>query len=101
LLLFFCKLHFWSVSFKWVLITDPPGSGATNNCSSSTGSQSGTWPTSEATEQAVMLPPLRGELLFQLCVCKCFTDHIFLFSCGKWNVLIFLLPFMVYCQTIL
>ncbi|XP_062233825.1 protein REVEILLE 6-like isoform X2 [Phragmites australis] len=36
------------------------GSGATNNHSSSIGSQSGTWPTSEATEQDIMLPPLRA-----------------------------------------
>ncbi|CAN6166260.1 unnamed protein product [Urochloa humidicola] len=36
------------------------GSGATNNYSSSIDSQSGTWPTSEATEQAIMLPTLRA-----------------------------------------
>ncbi|CAL5045105.1 unnamed protein product [Urochloa decumbens] len=36
------------------------GSGATNNYSSSIGSQSGTWPTSETTEQAIMLPALRA-----------------------------------------
>jgi len=54
------------------------GSGATNNYSSSIGSQSGTWPTSEATEQDIMLPALRGELLFQLCPCKCFADTNFL-----------------------
>jgi hypothetical protein len=53
---------------------DATGSGATNNYSSSIGSQSGTWPTSEATEQDIMLPALRGERLFQLCPCKCFAD---------------------------
>ncbi|XP_062227828.1 protein REVEILLE 6-like isoform X3 [Phragmites australis] len=36
------------------------GSGAPNNYSSSVGSQSGTWPTSEATEQDIMLPALRA-----------------------------------------
>jgi len=36
------------------------GSGATNNYSSSIGSQSGTWPTSEATEQEIMLPALHA-----------------------------------------
>ncbi|KAF8662327.1 hypothetical protein HU200_056538 [Digitaria exilis] len=35
-------------------------SDATNNYSSSIGSQSGNWPTSEATEQDVMLPALRA-----------------------------------------
>ncbi|CAN6215447.1 unnamed protein product [Urochloa humidicola] len=39
---------------------DAAGSGATNNYSSSIDSQSGTWPTSEATEQAIMLPTLRA-----------------------------------------
>jgi SHAQKYF class myb-like DNA-binding protein len=39
---------------------DATGSGATNNYSSSIGSQSGTWPTSEATEQDIMLPALRA-----------------------------------------
>ncbi|XP_039842031.1 protein REVEILLE 6-like isoform X4 [Panicum virgatum] len=39
---------------------DATGSGATNNYSSSIGSQSGTWPTSEATEQDIMLPSLRA-----------------------------------------
>ena len=52
---------------RYLLIKDAAGSGATNNYSSSIGSQSGTWPTSEATEQDIMLPALRGELLFQLC----------------------------------
>ena len=63
---------------RYLLITDATGSGATNNYSSSIGSQSGTWPTSEATEQDIMLPALRGELLFQLCPCKCFADTNFL-----------------------
>jgi hypothetical protein len=38
-----------------------PGAVATNNCSSSIESQSGTWPTSEAVEQENAPPPLRGE----------------------------------------
>ncbi|ONM20710.1 hypothetical protein ZEAMMB73_Zm00001d005261 [Zea mays] len=39
--------------------------GATNNCSGSTESPSGTWPTSEAVEQEIMVPSLRGrEWLF-------------------------------------
>jgi len=45
---------------RYLLITDATGSGATNNYSSSIGSQSGTWPTSEATEQDIMLPSLRA-----------------------------------------
>jgi hypothetical protein len=36
--------------------------GAANNCSSSVESQSGTCPTSEAIEQEIMLPTLRGKL---------------------------------------
>jgi hypothetical protein len=40
---------------------DCPGAVATNNCSSSIESQSGTWPTSEAVEQENVPPPLRGE----------------------------------------
>lgn len=41
--------------------TQGPGAGvATNNCSSSIESQSGTWPTSEAVEQENVLPPLRA-----------------------------------------
>ena len=37
------------------------GAGATNNCSGSTESPSGTWPTSEAVEQEIMVPSLLGE----------------------------------------
>jgi len=36
------------------------GAAATNNCSSSMESPSGTWPTSEAVEQENMVPPLRA-----------------------------------------
>jgi dihydroorotase len=37
------------------------GAGATNNCSSSIESPSGTWPTSEAVEQEIVVPSLHGE----------------------------------------
>ncbi|KAL5212518.1 hypothetical protein ABZP36_023365, partial [Zizania latifolia] len=40
--------------------------GATNNCSSRVENQCGTWPSSEAIEQEIMLPTLHGELLFAL-----------------------------------
>lgn len=47
------------------------GAAATNNCSSSMESPSGTWPTSEAVEQENMVPPLRGEhFLVQHALCK-------------------------------
>jgi hypothetical protein len=48
-----------------------PGAVATNNCSSSIESPSGTWPTSEAVEQENVVPPLRGEhSLLQYTLCK-------------------------------
>lgn len=37
------------------------GAVATNNCSSSIESPSGTWPSSEGVEQENVVPPLRGE----------------------------------------
>lgn len=55
------------LSRRYLPMVDVTGSDATNNYSSSIGSQSGTWPTSEATEQDAMLPALHGELLVQLC----------------------------------
>ena len=48
-----------------------PGAIATNNCSSSIESPSGTWPTSEAVEQENVVPPLRGEhSLLQYTLCE-------------------------------
>ena len=48
-----------------------PATVATNNCSSSIESPSGTWPTSEAVEQENVVPPLRGEhSLLQYTLCE-------------------------------
>lgn len=81
-------------------MADATVSDATNNYSSSIGSQSGNWPTSEATEQDVMLPALRGELLVQLCVRKCFADPKFLrLVWSSWtpcNIVMFSVRFLFY-----
>lgn len=61
------------------------GAVATNNCSSSIESPSGTWPTSEAVEQENVVPPLRGEhSLLQHALCKSYLG-IVLCMANVWS----------------